>query len=108
MVYNDGTHDPYGIVFHFTRNPNPSSVSDTWLESSSTFQSRVQEDQYGACLDLGTDVLVVGAPGDSRQNIHNGAGNECRERERKILQYIQHTEVHLLSLLFSPSSKPLL
>jgi hypothetical protein len=74
MIQNDGAYDPYGIVFLFERNPAPVSLSDTWVDTGRVYQSGVAEDQYGASMDMGENVLVVGAPGDAQQSNHNGAG----------------------------------
>lgn len=77
MVQSDGVYDPYGLVFLFKRNPSPASSAELWEDTGLVFESSRAQDQYGASLALGREMLAVGAPADSQQNNHNGAGT-CR------------------------------
>jgi hypothetical protein len=65
---------PCGIVFLFSKNSAPSSVTDTWLDSGLRLGSGVPDDSYGSCISLNHNLVVVGAPADSGNGQKNGAG----------------------------------
>ena len=74
LIANYNSFRPYGIVFLLKRNPTPTSEGDEWLETGLTFKSNTPDDKYGACISMKDALMVVGAPADSQNGDHNGAG----------------------------------
>jgi len=73
MLQNDGTYDPYGIIFLFKRNPAPTSMFNLWLDTGLFLTSDVREDDYGQCISMSSEVIAVGAPSHSQSGKKTGA-----------------------------------
>ena len=71
---SSNSYRPFGIVFLLQTYPG--SDGGAYVDTGLSYQSGVPDDGYGSSLAMNENILVVGAPADSRQGIKHGAGDK--------------------------------